>query len=91
MVARTLLHATLALGLSVGLLAGQAAGAEGMALRKVSAGTAPAVDAELFRRDIDSYVRELKEELRTTLNESLRRDLQAPKIVLAANELRARG
>ncbi len=44
---------------------------------------------ELFRNEIDDYVRELNRQMRTTLNEDLRREL-APKVVLASNELRTR-
>jgi hypothetical protein len=89
MVARKLLTAT-AVGVSVGLLAQQATGAEAPVVQK-----APlvlelvTVDSQLFRAEIDGYVRELNRQLRTTLNEDLRREL-TPKIVLATNELRTR-
>jgi hypothetical protein len=91
MVTRKLMPAILALGLSVGLLAEQGAGAEGTVLQRAPAKAEPTVDPALFRSDIDGYVRELNEQLRTMLNENLRRELQAPKIVLAADERRARG
>jgi hypothetical protein len=90
MVTRKLLTATLAVGLSVGLLAEHATGAEGPVLQKAPLLGAPAVDAQLFRTEIDSYVREQNEQMRTTLGEDLKRAL-APKVVLASNELRARG
>lgn len=90
MVTRKLLTATLAVGLSVGLLAEHATGAEGPVLQKAPQIAAPAVDAQAFRTEIDSYVRAQNEQMRTTLGEDLRREL-APKIVLASNELRARG
>jgi hypothetical protein len=47
-----------------------------------------AVDTQLFRNDIEGYVRELNRQMRVTLNEELRREL-APKVV-ASNELRTR-
>jgi hypothetical protein len=76
-------------GLSVGLLAQHATGAEPPAAPKAP----PAqefliVDVEVFRNDIDAYVRELNRQMRETLNEQLRREL-APKLaVMASNELR---
>jgi hypothetical protein len=90
MVTRTLLTATLAAGLSVGLLAEDATGAEGLVLQKAPLVAESAVDIQVFRSEIDSYVRELNEQMRTTLGQDLRREL-APKIVLASNELRAQG
>lgn len=82
MVARTRLTA-MAVG-SVGLLAQLATGAEALPVRKTPAVTGLVVDAQSFRSEIDAYVRELNRQLRTTLNEDLRREL-APKIVLASN------
>lgn len=90
MVARKLVTAALAVGLSVSLLAEHAAGAEAPVVLKTSLQGAPAVDAQTFRSEIDSYVREQNEQMRTTLGEDLKRAL-APKIVFASNELRARG
>ncbi len=89
MVARKLLTAT-AVGLSVGLLAQHATGAETQVVQKAPLVTELAVvDAQLFRAEIDGYVREHSRQLRTTLGQELRRDL-APKVVLASNELRTR-
>jgi hypothetical protein len=89
MVARKLLTAT-AVGLSVGLLASHATGAETQVVQKAPSVTQFAVvDAQLFRAEIDGYVRELGRQLRTTLNQELRREL-TPKVVLASNELRTR-
>lgn len=48
------------------------------------------VDGQVFRSEIDSYIRALNEQLRTTLDQDLRRDL-ALKLEVASNELRARG
>lgn len=90
MVTRKLMTVALAAGLSVSLLAEHAAGAEGPVLQKAPVTAEPTVNAQLFRNEIENYVRELNEQMRTTLSEDLRREL-APKIVLASNELRARG
>jgi hypothetical protein len=89
MVARRLLTAT-AVGVSVGLLAQHAAGSEAQTVRKAPlVAEIVVVDSQLFREDIDGYVRELNRQLRTTLNQDLRRSL-APKVIVASNELRAR-
>jgi Trm5-related predicted tRNA methylase len=88
MVARKLLTAT-AVGLSVGLLAQHATGAETTVEQKAPPATELVVDTQLFRDDIDTYVRELNRQMRESLNEELRRAL-APKVVLAVNELRTR-
>lgn len=89
MVARRLLTAT-AVGLSVGLLAQHAAGSEIQTVQKAPlVAEIVVVDSQLFREEIDGYVRELNRQLRTTLNEDLRRSL-APKVIVASNELRAR-
>jgi hypothetical protein len=89
MVARRLLTA-MAVGLSVSLLAQHATGAEATVVRKAPpVAELVVVDSQLFRTELDGYVRELNRQLRTTLNEDLRRAL-APKIVLARNELSTR-
>lgn len=88
MVTRKLLAAT-TVGLSVGLLAQHATGAEPPMVRKAPPAADFVVDTQLFRNDIDGYVRELNRQMRATLNEELRREL-APKVVLAVNELRTR-
>jgi hypothetical protein len=86
MVARTLLTA-IAVGLSAGLLAEPAARAEAERVQKAAA--VEIVDAQLFRSEIEGYVRELDRQMRVKLNEDLRREL-GPKVVLAVNELRTR-
>jgi hypothetical protein len=48
---------------------------------------AEVVDTQLFRNDIDGYVRELNRQMRETLSEELRRELKRT-VVLASNELR---
>jgi hypothetical protein len=89
MVARRLLTAT-AVGVSVGLLAQHAAGSEASTVQKAPlVAEIVVVDSQLFREEIDGYVRELNRQLRTTLNQDLRRSL-APKVIVASNELRAR-
>jgi len=87
MVARKLLTAA-AVGLTVSLLAQHAAGAEPSEGQKAPMAT-QVVDTQLFRNEIEGYVRELNRQMRVTLNEDLRREL-APKVVLAVNELRTR-
>ena len=86
MVARKLLT-LIAVGLSVGLLAQTAANAEPARVQK--APTVHVVDAQLFRAEIEGYVRELTRQMRVTVNEDLRREL-APKVVHAMNEFRTR-
>jgi hypothetical protein len=90
MVTRKLLTAASAVGLSVGLLAQNATGAEGPVLQKAPVVAEIKVDTTIFRAEIDGYVRALNEQLRTTLDQDLRRELM-PKIELANNELRTRG
>ena len=87
MVARKLLTAT-AVGLSVSLLAQHATGAEAPAVQKAPVAAELAIDARLFRNEIEGYVRELNRQMRTTLNEELRRELAGK--LIASNELRAR-
>ena len=87
MVTRTLSTAAAAL-LSVGLLAQHATGAETPVVRKAPVAAEFTVDAELFRNEIADYVRELNRQMRTTLNEELRRELALK--VIASNELRTR-
>lgn len=82
--------ATLVVGLSVGLLAQHAMAGEEFPVYRAPAMAAAEVDAQAFRSEIDSYIRALNEQLRTTLDQDLRLNL-APKLELASNELRARG
>ena len=89
MVGRKLLMAVSTAAVSVALLAHEAAGAEAPVVHKAQV-VADIADAERFRAEVASFVRAVNEELRTTLNEDLRREL-APKFVLARNELRTRG
>ena len=82
--------AAAAVGLMVSLLAQPAPGAEAPV-----PGTRPAVpvvtlDQELFRRELDGFVRELSEQIRSNVEEQIRREL-TPRIVLASDEQRARG
>jgi hypothetical protein len=82
--------AALAVGLSVSLLAQHATATEANPTFKTPVLVDVTVDEQLFRTEIDKYVRSLNEEIRSTLGQELRRSL-APKIELASNELRARG
>ena len=90
MVTRNLLMTALAATVSVGLLVEPAAGAGAPAAPRVIVAMEPSVAAPSFRAEIDSYVREINERVRTTLNEDLRREL-TQKVVFAGNELRTRG
>ena len=91
MVTRKLsMPAALAVGLSVGLLAQHATATEANPTFKAPVLVDVTVDQQLFRTEIENYVRSLNEEIRSTLGQELRRSL-APKIELASNELRARG
>jgi hypothetical protein len=87
MVARKLLTVS-AVGLSLSLLAQHATGAEPRIVQKAPLATELTVDTQVFRNDIEGYVRELNRQIRVTLSEDLRRQL-APKVV-ASNELRTR-
>jgi hypothetical protein len=80
----------LAVGVSVGLLANVAAASEALVVYPTPVVAAVLVDGQVFRSEIDSYIRSLNEQLRATLDKDLRRDL-TPKLELASNELRARG
>jgi hypothetical protein len=83
MVARRLLTAS-AVGLSLGLLAELATGAEVTAVRTAPpvAALVVAVDARALRDEIAGHSRELNRQLRTSLAEDLRRELGL-KVVLA--------
>ena len=76
-------------GLIVGLLAQQASATEEIV---VYGPAAPAikVDPAVFRAEIDNYVRTLSIELRTTLDQDLKR-MPPPKIELASNTTATRG
>jgi len=81
----------LVVGLSVGLLAQDAIADEIPVVTQPPVALTPvAFDDLAFRREIDSYIRSLNEQLRRTLERDLHRSL-APSVELASNELRARG
>lgn len=88
-VTRALWSATLAAGVSFGLLAEQGAAGANLVPQKAPVAAAE-VRADAFRADNASYLRELNEQLKQTFRDDLRREL-APTLVLASNELRARG
>lgn len=68
----------------------QPAVAEAAAEPKVNVVMERSVEAPSFRAEIESYLREVDERIRTTLNEDLKREL-GKKIVLGSNEQRTRG
>lgn len=80
----------LAVGLAAGLLAELATASDELVAPPVPVAIDFRVDEQVFRSEIDSYIRALNEQLRTTLDQDLRRAL-APKVDFASNELRARG
>jgi hypothetical protein len=74
MVARTLLTAS-AVGLAVSLLAAPATAGEAPRAQDLPR-TALVAHEQLFRQDIESYVRELGRQMRAALSEDLRRELK---------------
>jgi regulator of sirC expression with transglutaminase-like and TPR domain len=76
-------------GLIVSLLAQQASATEEIVVYG-SAASAVKVDPAVFRAEIDNYIRTLNSELRTTLDQDLKR-MSAPKLELASNRTPARG
>lgn len=82
--------AVLVVGLFVSLLAQHATATEANPTLKSPVLVDITVDEQLFRTEIENYVRSLNKEMRKTLDQELRRSL-APKIELASNELRASG
>ena len=75
----------LAAGVTVGLLAQHATGAETPVAPKTLVASGPAVDAVRLRAEIDGHVREANEQMRARISEELRREL-TPKVVVAGNE-----
>ena len=90
MLTRNLLLTASAATASLCLLAGPAASAEAHAVPKVIVAMERSVETPSFRAEIESYVREVNERIRTTLSEDLRREL-GQKVVISSNELRTRG
>lgn len=76
-------------GLSVGLLAQQASATEEIVVYG-SASSVFKIEPAMFRAEIDSYVRTLNSQLRTTLDRSQKR-APAPKVELANNTTPVRG
>jgi hypothetical protein len=81
---------SLAVGLTVGLLARQATATEELVVYGTPTAVEVAAQHALFRTEIDGYIRSLNEQLRSTLDQDLK-GLLAPKLELASAELRARG
>ena len=91
MVARKILTpGTLAVGIAASLLAELATAGDELVANPTPVVIDFRVDGQMFRSEIDSYIRALNEQLRTTLDQELRRDL-ALKLEFASHELRARG
>lgn len=80
----------LAVGVAASLLAELATASEAPVAPRTPVVIDFRVDGQMFRSEIDSYIRALNEQLRTTLDQDLRRD-SALKLEFANNELRARG
>ena len=74
-------------GLSVGLLAQQASATEEIVVYG-SASSVFKIEPAVFRAEIDSYVRTLNSQLRTTLDQNR---TQAPKVELENNATPVRG
>lgn len=89
MLRRNLWLTALAATASLGPLARHAA-AEGPAAPSVNVATERSAEAPSFRAEIESYMREVSERARTTLNQELKREL-GRKVVIGSNELRTRG
>jgi hypothetical protein len=78
------------IGLSAGLLAQQASATEVMVVYGSAAAAGYRVEQSVYRAEIDSYIRSLNAEFRTTLDRDLKRTL-APKLELASTATRTRG
>jgi hypothetical protein len=80
--------ATIAAGLFVGLLAQQASATEEIVVYG-PASSVLKIEPAVFRAEIDSYIRTLNSELRTTLDRDLKR--MPTKVELASNTTPVRG
>lgn len=76
-------------GLFVGLLAQQASATEEIVVYG-PASSVVKIDPAVFRAEIDNYIRTLNSELRTTLDQDLKR-MPALKLELASNTTPVRG
>jgi hypothetical protein len=88
-VARKLLTPVVA-SMVVGLLAQQARASEEMVVYGSPRAYAVKVDPQVFRAEIDSYIRALNTELRATLDRDLK-PVEAPAVELASNAAQGRG
>ena len=87
--ARNLLLTTWVATISSSLLTGTAA-ADAAASPKATVATERGVETPSFRAEIESYVREVNERVRTTLSEDLKRELRRT-VVMGSDGLRTRG
>jgi hypothetical protein len=88
-VARKLLTPAVA-GLVVGLLAQQARAADEIVVYGSIPAHAVKVDPEVFRAEIDGYIRALNIELKATLGRD-QKPVEAPKVEIASNVTQGRG
>ena len=88
-VARKLLTPAVAV-LVVGLLSQQARASEEMVVYGSVRTYAVKVDPQVFRAEIDSYIRALNTELKATLDRD-QKPVEAPKVELASNVTQGRG
>jgi hypothetical protein len=88
-VARKLRTPAVAAGVIVGLLAQQARASEEMVVHGSVRTYAVKVDPQVFRAEIDGYIRALNTELKTALDRD--RKPEAPKVELASNATADRG
>jgi hypothetical protein len=77
-------------GIVVGLLAQQANAAEEMVVYGSVRAYAMKVDPQVFRAEIDSYIRALNTELKATLDRD-QKPAETPKVELASNVSQGRG
>jgi hypothetical protein len=78
------------IGLSAGLLAQQASATEVIVVYGSPATAGYRVEQSVYRAEIDTYIRSLNAEFRTTLDRDLKRTL-APKLEIASTATRTRG
>jgi hypothetical protein len=84
------LLAPVVIGLSAGLLAQQASATEEIVVYGSGATIGFRFEQDVLRAGLANYIRSLNAELRTTLDQDLKRSLM-PKLELASNATRTRG
>jgi hypothetical protein len=76
--------------LLVGLLSQQAAATEELVVYGTATTAAVSADHRLFQSEVAQYIRSFNEQLRTSLDQDLKRQL-APKLELASSVIQTRG